>query len=439
MEATQESTQPCTDPRRLGRINSGLQEHDVSDIFCILHPNSPAAHDAVAATATLGPQHILQKDILDRDSMDTAALDIALRFSSDVRDLKNGFIFGRHQARSDVLLTPDDAGSKRLSNVHFRIYLTENGILMFQDTSTNGSLVDNCQLRKMNKNNNSRMLLNGSVIQVVNGDPGADIEVRFIVRIPSREGHEMQYTENLIRYLGQVRDLQAGDAQPRSRQSSAQPVLPFATNQPYGTYGMNWSGGDKYNVTGQIGKGAFAIVYKLATKQHGVVYAAKELDKRRFMRHGILDPKVDNEMRIMRDLKHPNIVQYIDHHEHDRWIYIIMEYVPFGELSTYLQNSRGLPENLVQQVARQVLHALRYLHKRKITHRDIKPDNILISSLDPLRVKLSDFGLSKVVQEEETFLKTFCGTLLYCAPEIYPNYDDYRRGEVRKRRRFGDP
>jgi serine/threonine protein kinase len=55
-----------------------------------------------------------------------------------------------------------------------------------------------------------------------------------------------------------------------------------------------------------------------------------------------------------------------------------------------------------------------------------------------LRVKLSDFGLSKVAQEE-TFMKTFCGTLLYCAPEVYPEYESYKRGEARKRRRLGDP
>lgn len=65
MEATQESTQPCTDPRRIGRNNSGLLEEDVSDIICILHPTSLAAHDAVAATASLAPQHILQKDELN--------------------------------------------------------------------------------------------------------------------------------------------------------------------------------------------------------------------------------------------------------------------------------------------------------------------------------------------------------------------------------------
>lgn len=115
-----------------------------------------------------------------------------------------------------------------------------------------------------------------------------------------------------------------------------------------------------------------------------------------------------------------------------------MEYVEGGELSAYINRVGRLSESLVKTIAKQILHALQYLHARKITHRDIKPDNILISSFEPLRVKLSDFGLSKVVQEE-TFLKTFCGTLLYCAPEVYPEYETYRHQVPRKRRRPGDP
>ncbi|KAE8350778.1 kinase-like domain-containing protein [Aspergillus coremiiformis] len=430
MEATQESTQPCTDPRRMGHNNSGLHEQDVSDIICILHPSSPAAHHAVAASAGSAPQHILQRDELVYEA--SAALDIALRLSSDVHDLNAGFCFGRNKARCDLLLAGDQ-NSKRISNQHFRIHLTEDGIIMLEDISTNGTIVDNCRLRKSQKEN-SRMLTNGSVIQVMNGDQSSD-EVRFVVRIPNREGFSMQYTENLLRYFERVQKHRAGTAQLKPRNTSAQPVLQWTVSN---TYGMHWTGGPMYNVTGQIGKGAFATVYKLATKQHGAVYAAKELDKRRFMKNGVLDQKVDNEMKIMKDLKHPNIVQYIDHHEHDRWIYIIMEYVPGGELSTYLQSTGNIPEDMVKTISRQILHALHYLHKRRITHRDIKPDNILISSLDPLRVKLSDFGLSKVIQEE-TFLKTFCGTLLYCAPEVYPEYGSYCRGEVRKRRRLGDP
>ena len=141
MEATQESTQPCTDPRRMGYGNSGLHEQDVSDIICILHPNSPAAHQAVAATAEMAPQHILQRHELEYEDDDKPALDVALRISSQVHDLALGFCFGRNRARCDVLLAPDD-NSKRISNMHFRIYVTGHWILMLQDTSTNGTIVD---------------------------------------------------------------------------------------------------------------------------------------------------------------------------------------------------------------------------------------------------------------------------------------------------------
>lgn len=297
MEATQESTQPCTDPRRIGRNNSGLLEEDVSDIICILHPTSLAAHDAVAATASLAPQHILQKDELEYENPDTAALDIALRLSSNVRNINLGFCFGRNRSRCDLLLAPDDS-AKRISNTHFRIHLTGDGILMLEDLSTNGTVVDDCRLRK-NQKENSRMLTNGSVIQVLRGNNASD-EVRFVVRIPSRDGYAMRYTENMLRYLERVQKQPAGAMQ-KHRQDSVRPSLEWTVAN---AYGMHWTGGNMYNVTGQIGKGAFATVYKLATKQHGAVYAAKELDKRRFMKNGILDQKVDNEMKIMKDLKH---------------------------------------------------------------------------------------------------------------------------------------
>jgi serine/threonine protein kinase len=65
-----------------------------------------------------------------------------------------------------------------------------------------------------------------------------------------------------------------------------------------------WRGGQKYNKIGTIGKGAFAVVYKITDKFDGVPYAAKELEKRRFMKNGILDQKVDMEMKIMRKIQH---------------------------------------------------------------------------------------------------------------------------------------
>lgn len=114
-----------------------------------------------------------------------------------------------------------------------------------------------------------------------------------------------------------------------------------------------------------------------------------------------------------------------------------MEFIQHGDMMRYLKRCNTLSEPKARSVTRQICHALRYLHNCRITHRDIKPDNILIFSLEPFIVKLSDFGLSKVITNEETFLKTFCGTLLYCAPEVYPEYAQLMKG-ARKRVRHSE-
>jgi serine/threonine protein kinase len=104
---------------------------------------------------------------------------------------------------------------------------------------------------------------------------------------------------------------------------------------------------------------------------------------------------------------------------------IIMEYISGGDLGRLINEQGSLSQPKVQQMSSQLLSALGYLHENNITHRDVKPDNILISSINPVDVKLTDFGLSKMVDNEQTFLRTFCGTLLYCAPEVYSEYAEY--------------
>jgi serine/threonine protein kinase len=71
-----------------------------------------------------------------------------------------------------------------------------------------------------------------------------------------------------------------------------------------GRHVKEWKGGHKYNKIGTIGKGAFAVVYKITAKFDGVPYAAKELEKRRFIKNGILDQKIESEMNIMRKIQH---------------------------------------------------------------------------------------------------------------------------------------
>ena len=107
-----------------------------------------------------------------------------------------------------------------------------------------------------------------------------------------------------------------------------------------------------------------------------------------------------------------------------------MDYIPHGDLTQYTRIEKCMPEYTASLVGRQILNAIDYLHQKGITHRDIKPDNILMGGDHPYdRIfKLADFGLSKIVKAEDTMLKTFCGTMLYLAPEVYPGYHNVKAG-----------
>lgn len=440
-QPTQPATQQVLDPRRVGRNNSGLNEDDVADVLAILHPATPTAIKIVENSAHTRPQHVLFRfspdsmggSLADIEEQETiiidnngdrigqksgAGADLALRTSSwpSLRFKELGFVFGRNHNSADIVFGQDSG--KRISNQHFRIYLNQDGILMLEDMSTNGTIVDDILLKcKDLRFSKIRMLTSGSIICIQNAN---DAEmIKFIVRVPSRVTHMERFRENLRNFIAMCTPGEDGT-------NAAQRV-----SKQYLGPTMKWDGGDRYNIVGMLGKGAFATVHQLATKMDGRLLAAKELEKRRFMKNGMLDKKIDNEMQIMQSLRHKNIVEFVEYHDHGDYLYIVMEYVRNGDLSSYLNQGGPMKEPVVKSMARQILDALAYLHKSSITHRDIKPDNLLVADLDPFTVKLSDFGLSKVVKSDETFLRTFCGTLLYCAPEVFPDFE--AKGKKRPR------
>jgi serine/threonine protein kinase len=443
-QPTQPATQQVLDPRRLGRNNSGLNDGDIADVLAILHPATPTAIKIVEDAAEFRPEHVLFRNALDSMSgsltdieeqetivvngsgarlghSSRAGADLALRMTSvqSLRHKELGFVFGRNPNSADIIFGQDSG--KRISNQHFRIYLNANGILMIEDMSTNGTIVDDQLLKCKDKRfNKIRMLGSGSIICIQNA---IDTEIiKFIVRVPSRVTHMERFRENLRNFIA--------DCTPVEEKANVIQRI----NKQYMGPPMKWDGGVKYSIIGMLGKGAFATVHQLATKMDGRLLAAKELEKRRFMKNGFLDKKIDNEMKIMQGLRHPNIVEFVEYFDEGDHLYIIMEFVRHGDLQAYLNQGGLMKEPIVRSMAQQILSALEYLHRAKVTHRDIKPDNILIADLDPFTVKLSDFGLSKVVKHDETFLKTFCGTLLYCAPEVFPEYTaESKKGTKRRR------
>jgi len=110
-----------------------------------------------------------------------------------------------------------------------------------------------------------------------------------------------------------------------------------------------------------------------------------------------------HEIGLLRDLKHPNIVQYLGSNSDDSHLNIFLEYVPGGSVATMLVNYGPLGEGLIANFVRQILTGLGYLHSKDIIHRDIKGANILVDNKGS--VKISDFGISKRI-ETSTLLNT---------------------------------
>ena len=236
--ATQESTQPFLDPRRLGDRSDRAK--DEADIICTLHPTSPAAFKAVELVAEITPQHVLQNhnfshklEGIDNDpglcpgqdrastgqprtnpeandrlpalASGTSAQDIALRISSHVKDICLGWTFGRSPKYSDILIA-DGSQTSSISSVHFRIYLNDAGVLMLEDNSMNGTWVDDAFLCKKGHGKvfpTRRMINPGSTIDVITVNGQKD-GIRFLVMMPRRDHWASRYAQKLSEYIGFV-------------------------------------------------------------------------------------------------------------------------------------------------------------------------------------------------------------------------------------------
>ncbi|PWW72300.1 Pkinase-domain-containing protein [Tuber magnatum] len=475
-EATQPATQPL--PVHNGVAPSTVHGNYLAGVLCLLHPSSPAAYSIVEKTAKVDPGVVLripaaqvgrqsttpepgqhEEDEEDEEEQQTqlapnqqgepevSGLDIALRLSPGPKDPELGFVFGRNPARCDVVFSESNK-SRRISNLHFRIYQNAQGVLMLHDSSTNGTWVDNVKLGGVGADggkstDNQRALFAGSVIHLA---PGPKL-LRFIVRIPTQDGTRLASErvpspaggESSIANVG----IDPGPSPPfpppkRLPKTTRSPVRPLAADlrDPFKVHGKGrhtakavkyneyegWDGGERYKFEGIIGKGAFATVRRAIDRRTGDAYAVKSIQKRAFAQSSDRQLGVRKEVEILEKLNHPNIVSYIDCHEDRSHIYIFMELIKGGDLNEYLGRHGALPESMVQEVSRQVLRGIEYVHSMGISHRDLKPDNILLACDDPIQVKISDFGLAKMVQNEDTFLKTFCGTMLFLAPEVFPGY-----------------
>lgn len=209
---------------------------------------------------------------------------------------------------------------------------------------------------------------------------------------------------------------------------------------------VQYQGISKYQFQEKIGEGAFSEVYKAVNLISNQAVAVKVIKK--FQLDANQKQSVLKEVTIMRQLKHDNIVEFIEFIEVDEHYYIVQELLNGGEIFNEIVKFTYFSEDLSRHVLKQLCDAIKYLHDEVgVVHRDIKPENLLFQPIpiipsthrklrrtdDPNKVdegvfkngyggggigvlKLADFGLSKQIWQDDT--KTPCGTVGYTAPEV---------------------
>ncbi|KAL3135668.1 hypothetical protein ABBQ38_006143 [Trebouxia sp. C0009 RCD-2024] len=172
-----------------------------------------------------------------------------------------------------------------------------------------------------------------------------------------------------------------------------------------------------YLVGRTIGEGTYAKVKYGKHCETGEHVAIKILDKESLVSSGMAT-KIKQEIRILKQLRHPNVVELKEVLASRQHIFMVMELVPGGELFDKIVAEGPMSEAAGRRVLQQLLDGLDHCHQQGIYHRDLKPENVLLASNGD--VKLSDFGLGylRTTSLHSDVLQTTCGTPNYVAPEV---------------------
>ena len=166
----------------------------------------------------------------------------------------------------------------------------------------------------------------------------------------------------------------------------------------------------------KMGEGSFGEVWLVRHKISGKEFAMKIIEKSPYSNIN----HINNEIEILKQLDHPNILKILEFHLTDDKFYIITDYCPEGELFHEIDKKSTFSEKETSFVIYQILQAVRYCHKMRVIHRDIKPENIMIMGRESnglLHVKLIDFGTAKIFSVGNK-QKALVGSSYYIAPEV---------------------
>ena len=186
---------------------------------------------------------------------------------------------------------------------------------------------------------------------------------------------------------------------------------------------------NRYRVEKKIGNGAVANVYQGTDLQTNTTIAIKQLMDTARQADEAQITRFERESNAMETLSHPNIVNVLDTIVSDGDHLIVMEYVAGGSLKDLLDQQGKLDINYALKIAHDIASAMIFVHDEDIIHRDIKPDNILISREGVAR--LTDFGMARFTYMSRLTMKdVMLGSMLYMAPEQFKTGEAVKQSDI---------
>jgi cyclin-dependent kinase-like len=184
---------------------------------------------------------------------------------------------------------------------------------------------------------------------------------------------------------------------------------------------------NKYEVLGVVGEGAYGVVLKCRNKESGEICAIKKFKESDEENDEILLKTTQREVKILRLLKHTNIVSLIDAFKRKSKLYLVFEYVEKNLLEILEAQPSGLDPEAARGYIFQLIQAIQWCHSNNVIHRDIKPENLLINPTTKV-LKLCDFGFARTITQPTQNLTDYVATRWYRAPELLLGSTTYSFG-----------
>jgi len=174
----------------------------------------------------------------------------------------------------------------------------------------------------------------------------------------------------------------------------------------------------EYKIIKELGHGAFGKVYHVLNEKENKYYALKKIELREFSEEEL--ELYENEAKLLSSINNAHVVKYYDSSKDDEFFYILMEYCEGSDLKQlikeYKSKNEKIDEKTVYNMIFDICLGIKEIHQKNLIHRDLKPENIFIDKYK--MIKIGDFGISKLLDNNDKYAKSIVGTNNYMAPEV---------------------